>query len=109
MSCPRWPRWPISTVCLLTGLVRLAEAQSVVVVRPPLSDRLLVEVSSRLCGELHMYGLKCALVDTDDRLATAAGTDNSNGENGSPEIIGRVTFLRTPEQAIASIWVVEKA
>lgn len=90
----------------LTLLVEMAAlssawAHTIVVARPDGSDAMLLEVFSRLCGELHMYGLK---VDTVNGANGTLFSDNLAEASGSAEVIGGVAFLRTPGQASARIW-----
>jgi hypothetical protein len=95
---------------LLTFLCAMAVASSawahtIVVVRPDASDPILTEVFSRLCGELHMYGLKVNVAGSEE-VAPSAGVQRTE-DAGSTEIVGGISLLRTPGQATAKIWIAE--
>jgi hypothetical protein len=84
-----------------------AWAHTIVVVRPDADDPILTEIFSRLCGELHMYGLKVNVAHGEEG-APPWGTQRAPND-GSTEIIGGVALLRTPGQASANIWIAEAA
>ena len=95
---------------LLTFLCAMAVASpawahTIVVVRPDASDPILTEVFSRLCGELHMYGLKVDVAGSEE-VAPPAGVQRTE-DAGSTEIVGGISLLRTPGQATAKIWIAE--
>ena len=90
-----------------TAQARLEGEHTIAVFRPDSSDPMLMESFSRLCGELHMYGLRVALLDRKDR---AAFSDEPPAElGGRTDVIGGVALVRTPGQASARIWIAEKA
>jgi hypothetical protein len=82
---------------------RSAEAKAIVVQRPDAADPLLVELFSRLCGELRMYGFEARVVEG------PAGADPSDeaATGGVPfsEVLGGVTMTRESGRASARIWI----
>jgi hypothetical protein len=96
-------RFALSTV--LTALVAMtvgaaAQASTIVVYRPDASDPILTESFSRLCGELHMYGLDVELADHP--------ADHRPSDIGrSTDVVGSVALLRSAGQASATIGITE--
>ncbi len=97
----------VLTFLVATAIGSSAWAHAIVVVRPDASDAMLTEAFSRLCGELHMYGLNVNLADGEDG---ASSSDKQLAEIGrSADVVGRVALLRTAGQASAKIWITEAA
>lgn len=92
---------PTLTILFGMAIARPLPAQTIVVVRPDASDAMLMEAFSRLCGELHMYGLQVRLSDRED---------GSSSDPGEPvDVLGGVTLLRSSGQASARMWTAEVA
>ncbi len=97
----------VLTFLVATAIGSSAWAHTIVVVRPDASDAMLTEAFSRLCGELHMYGL---IVNLADRENGASSPDKQLAEIGrSADVVGGVALLRTAGQASAKIWITEAA
>jgi hypothetical protein len=88
-----------------TPAVSTASVSTVVIVRPEATDTMLLESFSRLCGELHMYGLKFIVVDGGGPGSSQPGPAARFG----PDAAGVVTLLRTPGRVSARIWIAEPA
>ena len=97
----------VLTLLCTMSVASSAGAHTIVVVRPVASDPILTEAFSRLCGELHMYGLKVNVVSGEEG-ASSWGTQGTE-TGGSADVIGGVALLRTPGQASAKIWIAEMA
>ena len=97
----------ILTILVAIAIGRSAWAHTIIVIRPYGSDPMLMEAFSRLCGELHMYGLEVVPLDSEDG---ASLSDKRLAEVGHPaDVIGGVALLRTPGQASARIWITDAA
>jgi hypothetical protein len=97
----------VLTLLCTMSVASSAGAHTIVVVRPVASDPILTEAFSRLCGELHMYGLKVDVVP-DEEGAPSWGTQRTE-TGGSADVKGGVALLRTPGQASAKIWIADTA
>lgn len=95
------------TVLLEMTIGSIAHARTVVVVRPDAADAMLTEAFSRLCGELHMYGLEVKLLEGAD--GDLLGDQQPAEASGVADVVGGVVLLRAPGQAIAKIWIAEGA
>src|SRR6266542_1237424 len=81
-----------------------AWAHTIVVVRPDVSDPMLMESFSRLCGELQMYGFEIALLDGKHSASLSLGKQFAE-HTGLADVVGGVALLRAPGQASANIWI----
>jgi hypothetical protein len=95
----------ILTILVAIAVGRSAWAHTIIVVRPYGSDPMLTESFSRLCGELHMYGLKVVPLDSKDGVSS----NQLVAVEGSADVVGGVALLRTPGQASAKIWITDAA
>jgi hypothetical protein len=97
----------LSTVLVGMTIASIADARTVVVVRPDAADAMLTEAFSRLCGELHMYGLEVKLLESAD--GGLPGDQQPAEVGGVADVVGGVVLSRAPGQAIARIWIAEAA
>jgi hypothetical protein len=97
----------ILTILVAIAVGRSAWAHTIIVFRPYGSDPMLTESFSRLCGELHMYGLKVVPLDSKDGASLLS--DQLVKVEGSADVVGGVALFRTPGQASAKIWITDAA
>jgi hypothetical protein len=97
----------VLTFLCVMSVAAPAWAQTIAVVRPAASDPLLTDAFSRLCGELHMYGLKVNVVQGEEDASRWSAQHAEAGS--SPDIVGSVALLRTLGQASARIRIADAA
>jgi hypothetical protein len=89
----------------LLGAMR-AQAQSVVVVRPPLTDRVLVEAFHRLRAELGLQAFEVIVVEAPSDADTPASIARLAQENGA---FAAISFTRRAGATTADIWIADRA
>jgi hypothetical protein len=93
------------SLCVLLGAGR-AHAQSVVLVRPPLGDRVLVEAFNRLRAELGLQDFEVLVVEAPADAESPASIDRLAQEKGA---FAAISFARRAGTTTADIWIADRA
>jgi hypothetical protein len=85
---------------------RTASAQSVVLVRPPESDRVLVEAFNRLRAELGLQSFEVVVVETPEGPGTAEAVERLAREKSA---FAAISFTRRADTTTADVWIADRA
>jgi hypothetical protein len=83
-----------------------ASAQSVVLVRPEVSDKVLVEAFNRLRGELGAQRFEVILVDAPEGASTPEAIDRLAQDKGA---FAAISFTRRADTTTADVWIADRA
>jgi len=83
-----------------------ARAQSVVLVRPPVSDRVLVEAFNRLRAELGLQDFEVVVVEAPEGPSTPESIDHLAQERGA---FAAISFARRADTTTADVWIADRA
>jgi hypothetical protein len=94
--------------CALASLfvARPAWAQSVVLVRPPEEDRVLVEAFNRLRAELGLQAFEVVVVEAPEGPSTPEAVDRLAQEKGA---FAAISFTRRADTTTADVWIADRA
>jgi hypothetical protein len=84
----------------------MAFAQSVVLVRPPVSDKVLVEAFNRLRAELGLQAFEVVVVDAPAGPNTPETIDRLAQEKGA---FAAISFARRADTTTADVWIADRA
>lgn len=82
-----------------------AFAQSVVLVRPPVSDKVLVEAFNRLRGELGAQNFEVVVVDAPDGASTPEAIERLAQDKGA---FAAISFARREDTTTADVWLADR-
>jgi hypothetical protein len=82
-----------------------ASAQSVVLVRPELSDKVLVEAFNRLRGELGAQRFEVILMDAPAGASTPEAIDRLAQDKGA---FAAISFTRRADTTTADVWIADR-
>jgi hypothetical protein len=85
---------------------RTASAQSVVLVRPPESDRVLIEAFNRLRAELGLQAFEVVVVDAPEGPSTAESLEHLAQQRAA---FAAISFARRADTTTADIWLADRA
>jgi len=96
------------TLCALASLLgaRPALAQSVVLVRPPETDRVLVEAFNRLRAELGLQSFEVVVVAAPEGPSTPEAVDRLAQEKSA---FAAISFTRRADTTTADVWIADRA
>ena len=83
-----------------------ALAQSVVLVRPPVSDRVLVEAFNRLRAELGLQDFEVVVAEAPEGPSTPEAIDRLAQEKGA---FAAISFTRRADTTTADVWIADRA
>jgi hypothetical protein len=95
----------IASFCLFALLASVAQAQHVVVVCPPETDKLLKEAFNRLRGELTMHGFEVEIETADE----AVSPENLARRIESGHAVASISFTRNEGATTADIRIIDRA
>lgn len=82
-----------------------ASAQSVVLVRPEVSDKVLVEAFNRLRGELGSQSFEVIVVDAPEGASTPEAIDRLAQDKGA---FAAISFTRRADTTTADVWIADR-
>jgi hypothetical protein len=85
---------------------RVALAQSVVLVRPPVSDKLLVEAFNRLRGELGLQSFEVIVADAPEDASIPDAVARLARDKGA---FAAISFARRADTTSADVWIADRA
>lgn len=85
---------------------REARAQSVVLVRPPEGDRVLVEAFNRLRAELALQSFEVVVADSPGEAGTPEAVEQLARENSA---FAAISFTRRADTTTADVWIADRA
>ena len=95
-------------LCLMASLLgaRTASAQSVVLVRPPESDGVLVEAFNRLRAELGLQSFEVVVVQAPEGPSTPEAVERLAQEKSA---FAAISFARRADTTTADVWIADRA
>jgi hypothetical protein len=85
---------------------RTASAQSVVLVRPPEADRVLVEAFNRLRAELGLQSFEVVVVEAPEGPSTPEAVERLAQEKSA---FAAISFTRRADTTTADVWIADRA
>jgi hypothetical protein len=94
--------------CMLATLTssRLAVAQSVVLVRPPVSDEVLVEAFNRLRAELGLQAFEVVVAEAPESSSEPEAIDRLAQNKGA---FAAISFTRRADLTSVDVWIADRA